>query len=189
MTRSRCIGALGLLWVSVACVSATPLPETPARPDPTRESRELVAQGNVAAALGDLTRAEQYFVTALRAGADEQRILMRLLRVCVSDRRYAVAASYAEQYLYRHPGDAVISHAAATLHLALGEHARALELLTRVVAAQPEWAEPHFALASLLRERGDVSEAADQQDLEYLKLAPSGPLAEVARTRRRRALP
>jgi tetratricopeptide (TPR) repeat protein len=189
MTTKIGIGAVALLWLTSSCVSATPLPETPARSDRARESRELVARGNAAAALGDLTRAEQYFVTALRAGADEQRILMRLLAVCVSDQRYAVAASYAEQYLYRHPGDALISHTAATLHLALGEHARARQLLEAVVAAQPQWPDPHFALASLLRDGGDGSDAADRHDLEYLKLAPSGRLAEVARTRLRRASP
>jgi tetratricopeptide (TPR) repeat protein len=187
-TKSR-VFAAALFCVTSGCASATPLPETPARPDAAGDSRELVARGNAAAAMGDMTRAEQYFVTALRTGADEQRILMRLLTVCVSDQRYAVAAAYAEQYLYRHPGDAVISHAAATLHLALGESERARQLLEVVLAKEPAWPEPHFALASLLRDAGGVSDAADQHDLEYLKLAPSGPLAEVARTRLRRALP
>jgi tetratricopeptide (TPR) repeat protein len=189
MTTKTRIGGVALLWLTSSCASATPLPETPARPDRAGQSRELVARGNAAAALGDLTRAEQYFVTALRAGADERRIHMRLLAVCVSDQRYAVAASYAEEYLHRHPGDALISHAAATLHLALGEHARARQLLEGVVSARPEWPDPHFALASLLRGGGDVSDAADRHDLEYLKLAPSGPLAEVVRTRLRRAAP
>jgi Tfp pilus assembly protein PilF len=186
MTQRRIL-AVALLWASSSCASATPLPETPARPDAARDSRELVAKGNAAAAMGDMTRAEQYFVTALRAGADEQRILMRLLVVCVSDQRYAVAAAYAEQYLYRHPGDAAISQAAATLHLALGERARARHLLEAVLAQEPAWPEPHFALASLLRDAGDLSDAADRHDLEYLKLAPRGPLAEVARARLRRA--
>jgi tetratricopeptide (TPR) repeat protein len=179
--------ALALLLLGAGCAGTGALPAgSAANVDPASAARELVGKANAAAAAGDMTRAEQYLVAALRSGGNEQRVMKRLLWVCVAAQRYAVASAYAEQYLYRHPKDALIAHAAATLHLALGERTRAQTLLEAVVGARPEWAEPHFALASLLRD-GGASAAADAHDLAYLKLAPHGPMAEVAQTRLGRA--
>lgn len=189
MMSNVLIRALALLVVCSGCAgSAAPPAEDPRNADPAAAARELVARANTAAATGDMTRAEQYLVAALASGGDEQRVMKRLLVVCVASRRYAVATMYAEQYLYQHPGDALIAHAAATLHLALGERARARELLERVIDEQPGWPEPHFALAGVLRGDG-ARAAADRHDQVYLTLAPNGPLAEVARARIERATP
>jgi hypothetical protein len=57
-----------------------------------------------------------------------------------------------------------------------------------VVDEKPSWPEPHFALASLLRDAGARADA-DRHDQTYLALAPNGALAEVARTRIERATP
>jgi Flp pilus assembly protein TadD len=187
MTHALC-WALALSMVCSACAGSTAAPAAAPGTDPEAAARDLVARANTAASSGDMTRAEQYLVAALGSGGDEQRVMKRLLVVCVASQRYAVAAMYAEQYLYRHPSDALIAHAAATLHLALGERARARALLEGVVGEQPGWPEPHFALASLLRDAG-ARTAADQHDQAYLTLAPNGPLAEVARTRIERATP
>ena len=145
--------------------------------------KELVAHGDASAAIGDMTRAEQYFVAALKAGGDERELVRRLLVVCVADQRYPAAAEYAEQYLHRHPLDVELRFAAASIQAAVGETRRARELLDAVVREHPEWPDAHYALASLLRAQGELLALADQHDLEYLKLSPHGSLADTARAR------
>jgi Flp pilus assembly protein TadD len=144
---------------------------------------ELMKKGEAAAASGDMTRAEQYLVAALRAGGPEKPLVQRLLFVCVADQRYPVALEYAEQYLHRHPLDTDVQFAAASLHAAIGDNGGAETRLRSVVRARPDWAEAHYALATVLREEGVPGPAADEQDLEYLRLNPKGPLAETARAR------
>jgi tetratricopeptide (TPR) repeat protein len=149
----------------------------------------LLRKGEASASIGDLTRAEQYLVAALKAGGDERTIVRRLLVVCVADERYPVALEYAHQFLHRHPGDDGIRFAAAAIHAATGELERARELLEKVLKEKPRWAEAHYALSTVLRDSGDVSSQADQHDLEYLKLSPNGEQAETARARLRRLGP
>jgi tetratricopeptide (TPR) repeat protein len=152
-----------------------------ARHDASAET--LLEHADASQAVGDMTRAEQYYVAAREAGAPEKIIIRRLLLVCVADRRYPVAAQYAEQFLRRHPNDTDIQFAAASIQAALGEHARARALLEEVVKQEPRRAEAHYALASVLRESKQDGSAADQHDLAYLTLEPQGPLAEAARAR------
>jgi len=149
----------------------------------------LVERADAAASVGDMTRAEQYYVAAIEAGGLEKPLVKRLLLVCVADQRYPVAAQYAEQYLRRHPRDWEISFAAASIQAALGQHQQAQLLLERVVEKRPASAEAHYALSSVLRERGQALEVADVHDLQYLKLKPDGPLAEAARARLTRPAP
>jgi tetratricopeptide (TPR) repeat protein len=143
----------------------------------------LAQRADAAASVGDLTRAEQYYVAAIAAGGQEKPLVQRLLLVCVADRRYPVAAEYAGQYLRRHPRDWDISFAAAAIVAALGQQEQAQLLLERVVQKRPSWPEAHYALSSVLRERGEAPESADLHDLQYLRLKPDGPLAEAARAR------
>ena len=154
-------------------------------------AQELYDRGRASASIGDLTRAEQYFVASLKAGGDERKIIQNLLVVCVTDQRYPVALEYAEQYLYRHPNDADVQFATATIHAALGDGARARMLLERVLQQRPDWSEAHYTLATILREDGAASAIAlaERHDLEYLRLEPRGPLAERARSRLSKALP
>jgi tetratricopeptide (TPR) repeat protein len=150
---------------------------------------ELFKKGQAAGTIGDLTRAEQYFVAARKAGGDERKIIQRLLVVCIADQRYPVALEYAEQYLHRHPGDVDVQFAAASIYAALGDTTRARRLLERVVRSRPDWSEAHYALATVLREEGAAPGLADVHDLEYLRLTPKGPLAERARARLSKAAP
>lgn len=147
---------------------------------------QLLRKGDASASAGDTTRAEQYYASALRTGGDERTTVERLLVVCVSDGRYPVALEYTEQYLRRHPDDPELLFAAASLHAALGDELRARRLLSRVVQARPAWPEAQYAFATILRQDAAATAAADQHDLEYLKLEPSGPFAEAARARLRR---
>jgi tetratricopeptide (TPR) repeat protein len=146
-------------------------------------ANELVRRGDASATLGDMTRAEQYFVAALKAGGDERALVQRLLVVCAADQRYPVAAEYAEQYLHRHPLDVDLKFAAGSIQAAIGNGARARELFEAVVRERPAWAEAHYALASLLRDQGQSLALADQHDLRYLQLSPRGVLADTARAR------
>ena len=142
---------------------------------------ELQRRGEVCARLGDLTRAEQYLVAALKAGGDEKHVTERLLVVCVADQRYPAAVEYAERYLQRHPDDDDVKFAAATLHVALGDPARARLLLEQVLRVRPDWPEVHYALAGVLREQGEARELADAHDLAYLKGRPQGSLSAAAK--------
>ena len=145
--------------------------------------RELTARGDASAAIGDMIRAEQYFVSALKAGGDERKLVRRLLVVCAADQRYPAAAEYAEQYLHRHPTDIDLRFAAASIQAAVGATRRARELLDSVLRERPDWAEAHYALASMMRAQGEPLALADLHDLQYLKLNPQGALAETARAR------
>jgi tetratricopeptide (TPR) repeat protein len=142
----------------------------------------LFQKGQAAAALGDLTRAEQYLVAAIKAGADERKVIQPLLVACITDQRFPAALDYAEQYLYRHPNDLDVRFVAGTLHAVLGQPAKARQLLETVTRGRPESAEAHYALATVLRQGGDVSQA-DRHDIEYLRLDPEGAHAAQARAR------
>lgn len=189
-SRSRLFTVLLLSSAAAACTSSASQQQKD-RQIIERESsaEQLFRKGEASAALGDMTRAEQYYVAAMKAGADERRVVQRLLVVCVADQRYPVALDYAEQYLHRHPKDVDVQFAAGSIHAAIGDVVRARRLIEQVVHERPDWAEAHYALASLLREQGETPEKADVHDLEYLRLNPEGPLAERARARITRTTP
>ena len=176
--------ALSLLLLGTGCASSA-LSQQREQAALRKESTAhvLIEHGDAAAAIGDMTRAEQYFVAALKAGGDEPEIVRRLLVVCVADQRYPAAAEYAEQYLRRHPLDVDLRFATASIQIAVGETGRARELLDAVLKERPNWAEAHYALAGLMRSQGEPLALADQHDLQYLKLNPRGSLADTARAR------
>lgn len=89
------------------------------RRDSTPE--KLMAKGDAAAAVGDLTRAEQYFSAALAAGGDSAFLTRRLLRVCVMDHRYQVAAGYAEEHLRHHPDDVDVRRVLVSIQKGLSD--------------------------------------------------------------------
>lgn len=141
----------------------------------------LQAQGDAFAGVGDMTRAEQYYVAALRQGGDSGLITRKLLAVCVSDGRYPVAMAYADEYLRRHPSDTDVRFAQSTIFAAVGDTDKARDSLERVLVEAPAMADAHYALASLIRREGDNPLRADQHFREYLRLRPDGTYAEVAR--------
>jgi tetratricopeptide (TPR) repeat protein len=142
--------------------------------------KELLAKGEAAARAGDMTRAEQYLVAALKAGGNERVVIQRLLVVCAADQRYPVALEYADNYLRRHPEDTEVRFASASMYAAIDERERAERELGRVLTDRPAWADAHFALATVLREKGSPLEA-DRHYREYLRLSPQGAYAESAR--------
>jgi FimV-like protein len=151
--------------------------------------QRLLERGDVAARGGDLTRAEQYYVSALQVGADERLVTTKLLLVCVTDGRFPSAEDYGEDYLRRHPGDTEIRYALATVYIARGELQQARESLEQVVEERPDLPDPHYALATVLQREGDAIVDADHQLREYIRLQPQGPYAEAARASLLKSVP
>jgi Flp pilus assembly protein TadD len=149
----------------------------------------LQARGDAAAMSGDLTRGEQYFVAAIKAGGDERVLTKRLLVVCISGNRYSAAAAYAEEYLHKHPGDTDVRYALSTVYIGLGELTRARDGLRLVIEQRPDIAEAHYALASVLRDTGESLLDADKQFREYIRLSPNGEYAEAARASLLKSVP
>jgi tetratricopeptide (TPR) repeat protein len=183
--------AFALCASSVACA---PSRQQKAKDDMAAIEREttpirLQRRGEAAAMGGDFTRAEQYFVAAIKAGGDQRLLTKRLIVVCVNDARYPAAASYGEDYLRAHPSDTDVRYAIATVYIGVGELAHARDELTRVVHERPEIADAHYALASVLREQGDALLDADLQFREYIRLEPNGQYAEAARASLLKSVP
>jgi Tfp pilus assembly protein PilF len=135
-----------------------------------------------------MTRAEQYFVAALRSGGEPARLVRRLVAVCVADGRYPVALEYADDYLRKHPADVEVRYAAGMLRVATGDETRAREELLKVLDAKPGFADAHYAIAILDKEKGDAM-SADVQFRAYLAAAPQGNHAEVARANLMKSVP
>jgi tetratricopeptide (TPR) repeat protein len=150
---------------------------------------QLEAKGDAAAGGGDMVRAEQYFAAALRAGGDERYLTARLLVVCSSDGRYPAAQSYGEDYVRRHPNDTEIRYALATLYIARGDLADARLALEQVVAEKPDMPDPHYALATVLRDEGDSALDVDREFREYIRLEPNGKFSETVRASLLKSVP
>src|SRR5262249_6382505 len=142
---------------------------------------KLLERGKAFASVGDWTRAEQYLSAAIDAGADARTVTPLLLRVCIADRRYRVAISYAEEYLRKHPDDLQMRNVIGPLYSAVGDTPHARSELERVLSSEPNNAEAHFALASALREANEDPAAMDYHFREYLRLDPRGAHAEEAK--------
>jgi tetratricopeptide (TPR) repeat protein len=149
----------------------------------------LQARGDAAAAMGDMTRAEQYFMAALAAGGDPRDLTRRLLVVCVADERYPAAASHGEDYLRTHPADTEVRYAVATVYIGMGDTGQARDELERVLAERPDLADAHYALATVLRQEGDAIVDADHQFREYIRLRPEGQYADAARASLLKSVP
>jgi Flp pilus assembly protein TadD len=185
-----CISCSAMCLALAGCWSTTTPPEQAAevmKKEATHQ--ELLRKGEASAALGDLTRAEQYYVAAIKAGGDAERITKRLLVVCVADGRYPAALEYANQHLRLHPRDTYVKFAAASIHAALGDTLSARLLLEEVVKERPQWSDAHYSLATILRDQGGSRKRAEVHDLTYLRLEPEGPMAEQVRERLRRGTP
>ncbi len=140
----------------------------------------LTTRGDAYAAVGDTTRAEQYFAAALSVGGDASVLTRRLIRVCVADQRFHVALLYAENHLRRDPDDHPVRFALATILAGIGETDRAQQHLELLEIAAPQDADVHFALAVLLHEGGHDALRADKEFRLYLHYAPGGVNAAQA---------
>lgn len=175
---------------SEGCTSAAAEPNVQA--EVMREEQtpdKLVARGRAFARVGDLTRAEQYLAAALDAGADVDVALPMLLKVCIAEQRYRAAISYGEPHLKKRPEDTRLRFVIASLYSTIGETVTAREHLEKVVEAQPENAEVHFAMGMLALESDGDMVTADGHFREYLRLEPQGAHAPEARSHLLRSMP
>jgi len=137
---------------------------------------------------GDPTRAEQYLVSALRAGHDRAVVVKALMITCIAAGRLRSALSYAEPYLADHPNQLSLRMLVASLHLALENAARAQHELDFVLRAAETTPEAHYMMALLMLKQGSPPAAAEQHFRRYLELAPNGRHADEARAARETAL-
>lgn len=181
MTRPAAF-VLSVAALALACAPKTPdMRATMATFNAERTPDKLVARGKAFAALGDTTRAEEYFGAAIEAGADEREVMKLLLEICVRDGRYRAAIEYARPYVQRHPEDVRCRYVLGTLYQAVADAKAARAELEQVVRAAPDDPDPHFALALVLRDDERDLVSAEAQFHEYLRLAPNGAHAEEAR--------
>jgi tetratricopeptide (TPR) repeat protein len=177
----RSLGVVLLVFGAFGCASTqTNLKKDMAVIERESSADRLTTQGEGYAALGDMTRAEQYFAAALKNGGDAGALARRLVAVCVADGRYPSALEHAEEHLRKHPGDTDMRFAVATLRDALGDTDGAREELRAVARLRPGLAEAHFALGALEKQHGNLVEA-DAAFRAYLAAAPNGEHAEEAR--------
>jgi Tfp pilus assembly protein PilF len=158
--------------------------EVTAKMDTMRDEQspdKLLERGKAFASVGDWTRAEQYLASAMDSGADPRLVMPILLHVCVEDRRYRVAAGYAEDYLRTHPSDVEMRYVLGTIDAALGDVKGARANLEAVIAVHPADPETHFALAVVLRDAKQDLPQMDHHFREYLRLAPNGAHVDEAR--------
>jgi tetratricopeptide (TPR) repeat protein len=155
---------------------------------PTQEHSEnakaafLLEQGRAFAEAGDSLRAQQYFAGALKAGADENVVMPLLLRACIAQRNYRLAAEYADAALARKPKNARLRLLSGTLHGSLGDTSRSRERLERAAKELADEPEAQFAVAISFRDDAADVIAADKYFRRYLALAPNGAHAEEARS-------
>jgi tetratricopeptide (TPR) repeat protein len=142
---------------------------------------QLLEVASVLEQAGDTVRAEQYLSAALQTGADDARVIPRLLRLYVADGQYRLAIDHAEHHLRRHPRDRALRLFVAALHAAVGADAPAIAHYERALRDQPGNAEAHYALAALLHHGGREPGRADEHFRAYLALEPRGHYAEEAR--------
>lgn len=181
--------AIGLVLVLTACASRSSEIKAQLQTfNAERTPDKLLARGKAFAAVGDTTRAEEYYAAALEAGAPDKEVIPLLLEVCVRDSRYRAAIEYARSYVNRHPDDVRCRYILGTLYQAVGEGKSARSELEVVVKTAPEQADPHFALALVLRDDRDLV-AAEGHFREYLRLAPNGSHADEARASLMTAMP
>jgi Tfp pilus assembly protein PilF len=142
---------------------------------------KLLADGRAFAAVGDTTRAEQYFAMAIQRGADEAKVVPLIVQVCVRDGRLELAIDYASRFAQKHPNDLRMRYLLGTLYAGVGDPGRARRELEFVVRAKPNDPEPHWALAKVLLNQAKDPTLADTEFREYLRLAPTGAHADEAR--------
>lgn len=181
---SRALVALAVGLGAVAC--GPPSASETIKTDVATYSREhtvdkLISRGRGFAAVGDYVRAEEYLADALAQGGDPRQIMPLLLEVCIKESRFRLAAKYAREHLVHHPNDVRVRLVLASLYSATEEPKLARVEFERVLAARPNDAQAHYALAVLLRDAEQDLVAADSHFREYLRLEPKGSHVEEAR--------
>jgi tetratricopeptide (TPR) repeat protein len=140
----------------------------------------IANQGEQYAQTGDFVRAEQYLAAALERGGPIERILPRLLRVCIAAQRYRAAIEYARPFLERRPDIWQLQYLLATIHMGLNEPQSARARLELVLRYNPHYADAEFDLGKIYRDDLGDAASADEHFRRYLELEPNGSHADEA---------
>ena len=148
---------------------------------PLKDPAVLVQAGEVFAANGDFTRAQQYFAAAITAGGKSSVILPHLLKACISAGDLRLAAEYAENELSRRPDDAHLRFLTGALQAQIGNRPGARQHLSQAAKELDKDANVQFSVATFFRDDMQDRIEADPYFRDYLKLAPKGEHAAEAR--------
>jgi tetratricopeptide (TPR) repeat protein len=115
-------------------------------------------------AQGDAQGAVAAFQRALTLKPDDVPALVRLAEVHLDAGRPDAAAPLLEKAIVRDPANAVALAARGQIALGRRDHARAVDLFTRALAAQPDAAALHYPLGLAHRGLGDVERARAEME-------------------------
>jgi DNA-binding SARP family transcriptional activator len=177
--RSRWIAIV--IVAAAACTGAQPRVQSAQRAEPALDGPQLLEVAEVLARNGDQVRAVQYLVAAQTRGAPDREVIARLLELDAADGQYRLAIEHAETYLQAHPADTQVRQCLASFHAAVGATSDAIREYDRVLAQRPELADPHYALATLLRDADIEHARMNAHYRAYIALAPRGRFVEEAR--------
>ncbi len=178
--RSSILLSLLLAGGALACGPPPPPSEAgtggPRDPVDALPVEQLVERGHRFTAVGDLTRASQYYEAALQRGAEPLQVEPALVEVLVRQGRLGHARQRAERHVRRFPEAWRMRVVLATILEAQGEPEKAVDQLRRALRTAPRAPLPHFLLGTLLA-RGDGAGSQEEARAvfeRYLTLAPDG---------------
>jgi tetratricopeptide (TPR) repeat protein len=137
--------------------------------------------GQRAESVGDLIRAEQYYLRAEALGIKAERVLPRILHVLVGAQRYIEALERCQKRLALVPGDRPTRFVEAALFVALEQPAKGERDLLALQRDAPDDPQAYLALGRLYRDAMHDSPRARAMFEKYLTLAPEGEDAAAVR--------
>ena len=168
----------------VSCGETSPAKRsTMPRPDPLNraDAERLYRHGANLAKQGDYIRAEQYMAAALERGYPEERVVPKLVQVCVHASRFYAGLKYARPYLDRHPQDWRLRYLVASLYLSLDDAGMARREFERVAHDAPNFANTYYVLSQLHRHQFKDIKQSRMYLEKYLQLEPQGAHSDQAR--------
>jgi tetratricopeptide (TPR) repeat protein len=170
-----------VIVAAAACTGAQPPVQSARASEAAPNGAQLLEIADVLAGNGDHVRAVQYLVAAQKLGVPDRDVIGRLLELDATDGQYRLAIEHAETFLRAHPRDAHVRQCLASFYAAVGASSDAIREYDRVLAQRPELADPHYALATLLRDAGIEHARMNAHYRAYIERAPHGRFAEEAR--------
>ena len=143
----------------------------------------LYLQADVEMEMGRFDAAAQKFEAALELQPDNVTARVRLLRALTSAARWQEVERCGREVLKRNPESAQAWYAVGRAQASRGDHAQAVQSLTRACELFRAYGAAHLALASELRRLGQTKQA--QEEMAAYAKDPSGepPLADALEAR------
>jgi len=180
------VSALAWLLASACAHGSSSLAAPTARP---LGDAQLLEVASAADRLGDSLRAQHYLVAARRAGASDDIVVPRLIRLYIADGQYRLAVDVVLDRLRRRPQEDDLRLLLAGLYEALELEELAIEHYERVLVSSPAEPRAHYALGTIYYQRSRDLVRADQHFRAYLAAEPAGANAAEARSLLLKELP